>query len=55
MSKPQGNKICKCECGGTVRGIDQFNRAFTWCEKCTLVVQVKLPRAGDLARDAGKP
>lgn len=45
MSKePDAKKICKCECGGTVRGIEQMGRKFTWCEKCTPVIVVK---AGD--------
>ena len=36
--KPEGRRICKCECGGVVRGVESFGRLFTWCEKCTPVV-----------------
>lgn len=31
----------RCDCGGTVRGIEEHGRWFTWCEKCTPVVVVK--------------
>lgn len=34
-------KICQCECGGTVRGVHEFGRLFTYCEKCTPVVRIK--------------
>lgn len=28
--------LCKCECGGNVRGVEEGNgRLFTWCDKCT--------------------
>lgn len=37
-------KIGKCECGCTVRGIEEHGRLFTWCEKCTPVVVVKRTR-----------
>lgn len=43
--KPEGRRIGKCECGGTVRGIDQFDRLWTWCEKCTPVVKVNFAAA----------
>lgn len=43
--KKEGRRICKCECGGEVRGIDQFGQLFTWCEKCTPVEKVKLEGA----------
>ena len=36
--------ICKCECGGNVRGVKDFGRLFTWCTKCTPVVRVNVPR-----------
>lgn len=36
--KQDGKYICKCECGGQVRGVEQFGRLFTWCETCTPVV-----------------
>ena len=35
--KLEGRYVCKCECGGQVRGIKDFGRLFTWCEKCTPV------------------
>jgi len=38
----KGKRICKCECGGIVRGIWDFGRWFTWCEKCSPVQTVKL-------------
>lgn len=41
--KPEGRYVCKCECGGQVRGVEQFGRLFTWCTKCTPVVTVKVP------------
>jgi hypothetical protein len=44
--KREGKHICKCECGGEVRGIEQFDRLFTWCEKCTPVNVVKIPKSG---------
>ncbi len=46
MSKskePKGRRICKCECGGIVRGVRDFGRWFTWCEKCTPVIKIKAP------------
>ena len=27
--------VCQCECGGRVRGVWQFGRLFSYCEKCT--------------------
>lgn len=44
MEKREGKYICKCECGGQVRGIEQFGRLFTWCEKCTLIVKTPKQR-----------
>jgi hypothetical protein len=38
-----GRFIGKCECGGDVRGVAQFGRLWTWCTKCTPVVNVTLP------------
>jgi len=38
--KLEGRHVCKCECGGEVRGIEQFDRLWTWCEKCSPVVNV---------------
>lgn len=43
MSKKlEGRFVCRCECGGQVRGISSFGRMFTWCEKCTPVVKVQV-------------
>ena len=39
MKEPKGRRICKCECGGVVRGIKDFGRLWTWCDKCTPVVK----------------
>lgn len=39
--KREGRRICTCECGGEVRGLESFGRLFTWCEKCTPVEIVK--------------
>jgi hypothetical protein len=39
--EPNEKRICKCDCGGTVRGVEQFGRLFTWCDKCTPVVSLK--------------
>lgn len=36
-------RICKCECGGIVRGVESFGRLWTWCEKCTPVVNITIP------------
>jgi hypothetical protein len=44
--KQEGRRICKCECGGTVRGVEQFDRLWTWCTKCTPVVKVAIPTDG---------
>lgn len=35
-------KLGKCECGGIVRGVTEFGRLFTYCEKCTPVVIVRI-------------
>jgi len=29
----------KCECGGTLRGVMEFDRLWTWCSQCTPVVK----------------
>jgi hypothetical protein len=39
---PGGRYVCACECGGTVRGVEQLGRLFTWCDRCTPVVRVKV-------------
>jgi hypothetical protein len=36
--------ICKCECGGNVRGVKQFGQLFTWCTKCTPVVKINVAK-----------
>lgn len=36
--------VCKCQCGGNVRGVRDFGRLWTWCTKCTPVVKVNLGR-----------
>lgn len=36
----KGRRICKCECGGQVRGVESLGRLWTWCENCTPVVKV---------------
>lgn len=41
--KKEGKFICKCECGGQVRGVEQFGRLFTWCESCTPVIAIPEP------------
>lgn len=43
--RQEGRRVGKCECGGTVRGVEGFGLLFTWCEKCTPVVKVKIPKA----------
>lgn len=40
--EPDEKNIGKCECGGVVRGVEEFGRLFTWCMKCTPVTPVKL-------------
>lgn len=47
VSKRGVKRICKCECGGTVRGVFDFGRWFTWCEKCSPVVRVVAPNYKD--------
>ena len=38
--KKEGRVFGKCECGGAVRGVKDFDRWWTWCEKCTPVVKI---------------
>jgi hypothetical protein len=38
--KPKDKRICRCECGGWVRGVQDFGRLWTYCDKCTPVVIV---------------
>jgi hypothetical protein len=38
--KKDGKHICKCECGGEVRGVESLGRMFTWCEKCTPITKI---------------
>jgi hypothetical protein len=50
VAMKDGRYISKCECGGEVRGVEQFGRLFTWCTVCTPVVTVKLPIAATESR-----
>jgi len=36
--------VCRCECGGMVRGVRQFGMLFTWCVRCTPKVVVNLKK-----------
>lgn len=47
--KKEGRHVGKCECGGEVRGVEQFDRLWTWCERCT-PVQTMRPTGTDGAR-----
>jgi len=49
--KKEGQRIGKCECGGEVRGIYQFDRLFTWCETCTSVVKMRASSLSNGERD----
>lgn len=40
--KKEGRVFGKCECGGIVRGVKDFDRWWTWCEKCTPVEPITL-------------
>ena len=56
--KLEGRHVCKCECGGEVRGVKEFGRLWTWCEECSPVVTIKTDalnkeRAEWLAKDKG--
>lgn len=33
-------RIGKCDCGGTVYGVRQFDQVFSWCDTCSPVVTV---------------
>jgi hypothetical protein len=44
-AKDGSHWICRCECGGQVRGVHQFGRLFSWCTVCTPVVKVDVPSA----------
>lgn len=35
-------RICRCECGGWVRGVEDFGRLWTYCTKCTPVQKIRL-------------
>lgn len=39
---PASRFICKCECGGDVRGVEEFGRLWTWCESCSPVIKFKI-------------
>ena len=47
--------VCACECGGEVRGVEQFGRQFTWCTKCTPVTRVALDRTGTFVAPTPTP
>lgn len=51
----EGRYIGKCECGGDVRGVSQFGRLWTWCKKCTPVINVKMPTRSLARTPQGKP
>jgi len=54
MSKKKDGKfICKCECGGQVRGVEGFGRLWTWCEKCTPVVTMSPEDQADMIDGLG--
>ena len=36
--------VCKCECGGRVRGAFSFGRLWSYCESCTPVQKVRVKR-----------
>lgn len=46
--------ICKCECGGNVRGMRDFGQLWTWCTRCTPVVKVVLKRTAPMKREGEK-
>lgn len=50
--KAEGRVIGKCECGGTVRGIKDLGRLWTWCEKCTPVEPITLKEALNVSLSA---
>lgn len=35
-------KVCACECGGQVWGIHEFDRLWTYCDKCSPVETINL-------------
>jgi hypothetical protein len=43
MREPKDKRICRCECGGWVRGQEGFGRMWTYCDKCTPVIKISLP------------
>lgn len=47
--RKEGRHVGRCECGGEVRGVEQFGRLFTWCERCTPIV------GGPAKKRKGKP
>jgi hypothetical protein len=50
----KAKRIGKCECGGTVYGVRDFGRLFSWCNRCTPVVSVKLPGQPVNRKQGGK-
>ena len=41
----------ECECGGQVRGVEDFGRMWTWCEKCSPVVVIRSAALGESAKE----
>lgn len=42
MAEKKDKRICKCECGGTVRGVYDFGRLFSYCDRCSPVITVRM-------------
>lgn len=38
--------VCKCECGGNVRGVHDFGQLWTYCDKCTPSTKVRWNESG---------
>lgn len=53
MKKKEGKFVCRCECGGQVRGVESFGRLWTWCEKCTPKTEDEAAEAMDNGRNTG--
>jgi len=41
-SSETAKPVCRCDCGGTVYGEEDFGRLWTWCDRCSPVVTIKL-------------
>lgn len=42
QSKDGSVYVCRCECGGSVRGVFSFGYLWSWCTKCTPVEKVRI-------------